>query len=321
MIIVCGEALVDVVPPLDGAGYLSKPGGSPANVAVGLGRLGVDCRLLARLSRDHFGQMIRRHLLDSRVDLSLAVDAVQPTTVAMVRLNAAGDAAYTFYVAEATDGAWRVDDIPTDLAPGAALHVSGSLALAVPGMHVSFGRLMRREHGRRVISLDPNPRLALTPDVGVWATALREWVGLADIVKISEEDLAWTFPDRAIDEVAATLRGYGPAVVIVTRGGDGVYALGPAGAVSLPGLTVDVVDTVGAGDAFTAGLLTSLEVSGHLSLSALPVLTEEALIDALRFAQQVAAITCSRPGADPPWLAELPVGPTAEALRQSRIGG
>jgi fructokinase len=309
VIVICGEALVDLVPTPDGAGYLAKPGGSPANVAVGLGRLGLDSRLLARLSHDHFGQMIRRHLLDSRVDLSLAVDAAQPTTVAMVRLNAAGDAAYTFYVAEATDGAWRVDDIPGDLAPGAALHVSGSLALVVPGMHESIGMLMRREHGNRVISFDPNPRQALTPDVGVWVTAMREWVGLADIVKVSEEDLAWTFPDRAIDEVAATLRECGPAVVIVTRGGDGVYALGPAGSVSLPGPTVDLVDTVGAGDAFTAGLLASLEIGGHLSPSALPVLTEEVLIDALRFAQKVAAITCSRPGADPPWLVELRSGP------------
>jgi fructokinase len=311
MIIVCGEALVDLVPTPDGVGYLAKPGGSPANVAVGLGRLGLDSRLLARLSHDYFGQTIRRHLLDSRVDLSLAVDAAQPTTVAVVGLNAAGDAAYTFYVAEATDGAWRVDDIPRDLAPGAALHVSGSLALAVPGMHASIGMLMRREHGHRVISFDPNPRPALTPDVGVLATRLREWVGLADVVKVSAEDLAWTFPDRAIDEVAATLRECGPAVVIVTRGGDGVYALGPAGAVSLPSPTVDLVDTVGAGDAFTAGLLTSLEISGHLSPRALRILTEEALIEALRFAQQVAAITCSRPGADPPWLAELPVGPAS----------
>jgi fructokinase len=110
MIVICGEALVDLVPTADGVGYLAKPGGSPANVAVGLGRLGLDSRLLARLSRDYFRQMIRRHLLDSRVDLSFA-DAAQPTTVAMVGLSAAGDAAYTFYVAEAADGAWRVDGI------------------------------------------------------------------------------------------------------------------------------------------------------------------------------------------------------------------
>jgi fructokinase len=311
MIIVCGEALVDLVPTPGGDGYLAKPGGSPANVAVGLGRLGLDNRLLARLSRDHFGQMIRRHLLDSRVDLSLAVDAPQPTTVAMVGLSAAGDAAYTFYVADATDGAWHLDDIPTVLAPGAALHVSGSLAMAVPSMHVSIDALLRREHGQRVISFDPNPRPALTPDIGVLVTRMREWVELADVVKVSEEDLAWTFPDRAIDEVAATLRECGPAVVIVTRGGDGVYALGPAGAVSLPAPMVELVDTVGAGDAFTAGLLASLEIGGHLSPSALRVLTEENLLKALQFAQQVAAITCSHSGADPPWLAELPGRPAS----------
>jgi fructokinase len=308
VIIICGEALVDLVPTPDGVGYLAKPGGSPANVAVGLGRLGRDSRLVARLSHDYFGQMIRRHLLDSRVDLSLAVDASQPTTIAMVGLTPSNDAAYTFYIAEATDGAWYVDDIPKDLSPAAALHVSGSLALTVPGMHRTIDMLMRREHGHRVISFDPNPRPALTHDVGVLATGLLEWAGLADVVKVSEEDLAWTFPGRAIGEVATALRQRGPAVVIVTRGGDGVYALGPAGAVSLPSPTVDLVDTVGAGDAFTAGLLTSLEIGGHLSPSALSVLTREALTEALCFAQQVAAITCSRPGADPPWLAELPVG-------------
>jgi fructokinase len=313
MIVVCGEALVDLVPAAGGAGYLARPGGSPANVAVGLGRLGLDVTLLTRLSTDHFGQSIRKHLELSHVDLSLAASTADRTTVAMVTLSEAGDAGYTFGIDGGADDGWRPDELPSALPDRAALHISCGLALAVPAMGATIGALLDRERGHRVISLDPNPR----PALGVDRTALARWLECADIVKVSEEDLAWLCPGRTPGEVAKQWRSgpdaasagkrtsAGPALVVVTRGGDGVYALGPSGEVDIAAPAVDLVDTVGAGDAFMSGLLAALDWAGRLDRDRVGTLGADDLATALRYAQRVAGLTCTRVGADPPWLADL----------------
>jgi fructokinase len=319
MIVVCGEALVDLVPV--GGVFLARPGGSPANVAVGLGRLGHDVGLLTRLSTDHFGQLIRGHLVESHVDLSLAAATPDRTTVAMVTLSPDGSAAYTFGIEGGADDGWRADQLPAALPEGAALHVSGALALAVPTMGAAIGALLARESGRRVITLDPNPRPALGADRTV---LLEQWLPLADVVKVSEEDLEWICPGETVVEVAqrwrrradrrsASSRAAGPALVVVTRGADGVYALGPAGEVDLPAVRVDLVDTVGAGDAFMAGLLAALTEAGLLSREGLRDLRTEDLTTALGYAQRVAAFTCNRLGADPPWRSDLLPGPGRSA--------
>jgi fructokinase len=309
MIVVCGEALVDlvptdnaVVPQAGGSALIPQPGGSAANVAVALGRLGVDVSLLTRLSEDRFGRLLRAHLAESRVDLSAAVSAKEHTTLAVVDLDDHGDAVYTFYV----DGAgWSASEFPSALAPGAALHVSGSLAIALPAMGDAIEALLRRERGQRVISFDPNPRPTLTADIPAARARLDAWLGLADIVKVSAEDLAWAAPGESVEEVARHWRERGAALVVITRGGDGVYALGPSGPCALPANPVVLVDTVGAGDSFMAGLVAALERSGNLTPAGLAGLGRTELADSLRYAQRVAAITCARPGADPPWQHEL----------------
>jgi len=305
MIVVCGEALVDLVPSTDGVGYRARPGGSPANVAVALGRLGVHVGLVARLSRDHFGQMIRHHLVSSQVDLYYAIDAPERSTVAMVSLRPGGDAEYVFAIEGCADGGWHPKQLPGALPPGPALHVSGSLALAVPSMGVALNALVRRERPDRVICLDPNPRPALSPNADALRERLQNWVRSADIVKASAEDLAWTYPGRDPAEVAERWRAAGPALVVITRGGDGVLAIGPSGRVDRAGPAVEVVDTVGAGDAFTAGLLARLRDRGLLSRSSLRELSTADLADVVDHAQRVAAFTCTRVGADPPWWHEL----------------
>lgn len=306
MIVVCGEALVDLVPAPGGAGYLARPGGSPANVAAGLGRLGVPVGLLARLSTDHFGQLIRAHLEQSHVDLSVADRTADRSTVAMVSLGPDGDAGYTFFIEGGADDGWRAETL-ADLPGGAvALHVSGSLALAVPSMGDALEALLVRERGRRVITFDPNPRPTLSTDPPALRDRLERWVRYADIVKVSADDLAWTHPGQDLAEVAAAwLRGGGPALVVVTRGGQGVYAVAAAGVSNLPALPVRLVDTVGAGDAFMAGLLASLYQANQLTRAGLESLTQDAISSVLRYAQRVAAITCGRAGADPPWSYEL----------------
>jgi fructokinase len=309
-IVVCGEALVDLVPAAGGEAYIARPGGSPANVAAALGRLDVPVSLLARLSTDHFGQLIRAHLKQSHVDLSLAIETADRSTVAMVSLGASGDAGYTFFIEGGADDGWRADALPALPADAAALHVSGALALALPSMGDALEALLLRERGKRVITFDPNPRPALTSDLPALRERLERWVRCADIVKVSVEDLALAFPGQSAPEVAARWLNNsgapdGPALIVVTRGGDGVYARGPGGERDLPARPVDLVDTVGAGDSFMGGLLASLYRAGRLSKPELRSLDLAELDESLRSAQRVAAITCGRTGADPPWRYEL----------------
>jgi fructokinase len=305
VIVVCGEALVDLVPASGLVGYLARPGGSPANVAVGLGRLGLDVALLTRLSTDHFGQLIRDHLVQSHVDLSLATVTTARTTVAMVTLTPDGNAGYSFGIDGGADDGWRVDELPPSLPAGSALHISGALALAVPSMGAALSALLDREHGQRVITLDPNPRPALGADLSV---LFEQWLPRADIVKVSQEDLAVLCPGEPAPAVARRWLGSGASLVVVTRGADGLYALASESAmesVELPAPPVDLVDTVGAGDAFMAGLLAALSEAGRLSSAGLRGADREELAAALGFAQRVAALTCTRVGADPPWRADL----------------
>jgi fructokinase len=305
MIVVCGEALIDLVPGGGHDSYRARPGGSPTNVAVGLGRLGVDVGLVTRLAGDHFGRLLREHLTGSDVDLRWAVPAPEPSTLAVVSLDAAGLAEYAFYVRGAADGGWTAADLPAALPDGAALHVSGSLALGLPSMGATFETLLEREQGRRVLTLDPNVRPPIDGDDAALRTRLDRWLGLVDLVKVSADDLARLAPGEPVADVAARWLDRGPSLVVVTLGSDGAYAAGPDGSVELPGVAVTVADTVGAGDAFTSGLLAALETNGHLTRDGLAGLGRTELTDALTFAQRVAAVTCARVGADPPWRHEL----------------
>jgi fructokinase len=306
MIVVCGEALIDLVPVPPEGMYRARPGGSPANVAVGLGRLGTDVTLLARIADDAFGRLLRDHLARSRVRLDAAIVASEPSTLAVVSLDRGGKAEYAFYVEGSADGGWRIDELPAELPASAALHVSGSLALGLAGMGDALETLLRREKGRRTLTFDPNTRPGLARDEGELRARLQRWLGLVDVVKVSSDDLAWVAPGEPLADVAERWRSLGPALVVVTRGEDGVYALGPSGPVDLPGPRVTVVDTVGAGDAFMAGLLAALDAADSLGPAQLAALDSAGLERALAFAQGVAAVTCGRIGADPPWREELP---------------
>ena len=227
MIVVCGEALVDLVPAPGRDGYVAHPGGSPANVAAALGRLDVPVSLLARLSTDHFGQLIRAHLAQSHVDLSAAVTTDRRSTVAMVSLGHDGDADYTFAIEGGADDGWRADAVAPLPAAATALHLSGSLALALATMGDALEALIMRERGQRVITVDPNPRPALTGEVTLLRERLERWVRLADIVKISSEDLSWTFPGQSHDEVAMRWLGRdGTQAWALARGGAGARVRG-----------------------------------------------------------------------------------------------
>lgn len=306
MVYVIGEALIDLVmdpPGTDPAGppvYLAHPGGSPYNVAVGLARLGQPTRLVARLSGDAFGRQLRGHAEANGVDLSCAVAATEQSTLAVVSLDADRNAGYDFYRDGTADWQWsdaELDRIPAD---AAWLHTGSLASWTEPGAGVIADLLRRRrQQGPVVVSYDPNIRPALLPDHGLALARVEAMVGLADVVKASAEDLAWLYPGRDAEEVLRHWRELGAAVVVMTDGGRGARFIAGEEVATVPARPVAVVDTVGAGDAFMAGLINALVTAGF---EPGPDLDIAAAVDE---AILVAALTCARAGANPPTAAEL----------------
>jgi fructokinase len=311
VVAVAGEVITDLV-PADGDGlFRAAPGGSPANVAVGLARLDVHARMLARLSGDVLGRRLRAHLEGNGVDLSHAVAAPESSSLAIVALQPDGSADYDFRVDGTADWQWTDDEVATALDGVVALHV-GSLGVTTPPGGAVLRRLAARATATVTVSFDPNVRhLLMGPREEVLAV-VHEMLAVADVVKASDEDTAWLEPGTTPEEVAASWLSHGPALVVVTRGGDGAVAAGvTSGELSRPGVPVQVVDTVGAGDSFTSALLAGLsrrDLLGAARRDALRSLSREdvgALVDE---AVAASAITCSRPGADPPRTSELAGG-------------
>lgn len=305
MMVVAGEALIDLK-ALNQRGqllYSPHPGGSPYNVALGLGRLGVPVAFLGRFSTDAFGQLLKAHLKRSRVDLRYTVEGPELTTLALVTPGAQGES-FAFYCQNTADTLLRVEDLPEELPQGAWLHL-GSISLLLRPTADTLEALLERETGRRPISLDPNVRPFLIPDKSAYEERLRGWLGRVDLVKVSQADLAWLYPGQGPLEVARAWLRLGPALVVVTLGAEGALALLDGKEVRVEAPRVEVVDTVGAGDAFMAGLLAGLYRAGVASRPALLELDLEQLSRLLAFAAKVAALTCTRAGADPPWQEEV----------------
>lgn len=304
MILVAGEALVDMTPAAcgEGVGYLPRPGGSPYNVAIGIGRLDVPVAFLGRLSTDAFGRLLRGHLEASHVSLAYVMDAAEATTLAFVHLGGE-EPEYSFYTEGTADRMLLPEHLPL-IPDGAALHF-GSFSLALePGASTLEG-LMRRESRRRLLSLDPNVRSGLIPDRDAYIRRLEGWLSLVDLVKVSKADLAWLYPHQAPETVASRWLGLGPALVMVTLARDGSLAVGTTARAAAAAPQVTVVDTVGAGDAFTSAVLAHLHCRGALDRSGLEGLDAPQLEVLLAYANGIAAQTCTRPGADPPRKQEV----------------
>ena len=303
-ILVVGEALVDIVSTADGPAR-EHPGGSPANVALGLARLGRRTALLTRIGDDERGRTIREHLEADGVRLVDGSITADPTSTARATVDPLGVASYRF------DLRW---ELPDGAGTGAAraLH-TGSIAAFLPPGGDDLLRLVEQVRGEVVISYDPNarPQLMGTPEQA--RERVERLVAAADVVKVSDEDLAWLAPGDAPEEMAQRWLELGPAVVVVTRGGRGAFGFvrgGGTGAV--PRLPVEVVDTVGAGDAFMSGLLDAIAAAGLLDpdrRADLRALEPGRLTGMLAHAGRVAAWTCTRAGAQPPTAAELAAWP------------
>lgn len=313
VIAVAGEALVDLVPAPVGGYFEIAPGGSPANVALGLARLGVPARLLARLADDMLGRRIREHLTHNGVQLDHAVAAQEQTSLAMVSLDADGVPAYDFRIQGTADWQWSPAEMEGALDAGAtgpvvAVH-SGSLALTTAPGDVVLRDLLMRASESATISYDPNCRPMLMGRADDVLTGVHSLLGVADVVKVSSEDLHWLLPGMTPEQVVDDWLTRGPRLVAVTLGSDGVLAGTTSGLrARRPGISVKVIDTVGAGDTFSAALLAGLHVQGVLGADRrddLAALDFSTLDELLHDAVLAAAICCSRRGADPPTRGDL----------------
>ena len=306
MILCCGEALTDFIPRLTREGaqaFEPKVGGSVFNTAVALGRLGLPSGFFGGLSTDFFGDELRKALLASGVDISLAPVSERYTIAAFVKLED-GQARYSFIDEGSACRMLAPEDLPDLPDAIVALHL-GSFPLALEPCGSAFEALCRREHQARVIHFDPNIRANLIKDRVSHRQRVERIVALADIIKMSDEDLAWMAPGSSPDAFAQDWLQRGARLVVITRGKDGALAFTNRFKCEVPGARVTVADTIGAGDTFTAGLLAALHGSGRLSKPAMAALDQESVLAALKFAVKAAAVTVSRPGADPPWAHEL----------------
>ncbi|WP_346619495.1 PfkB family carbohydrate kinase [Blastococcus montanus] len=321
---VLGELVVDLLPvPEAGAGpegtapqYVARPGGNALNVAVAAGRLGAPVHLLARLGTGPLAPHLRRHAELAGVDTTGFVAAAEPVSLAVVGLDADGSPQYGFHVLGAADWQWTDDELAAALpAAVGALHVGSISSWTEPGS-AAIAHLVARLSGTALISVDPNirPMLADGPvgaslgnDRAGVTRRLVELVAHADLVKLSAEDLAWLEPETTdLDEAARRWAARGPALVVLTDGGAPLRIARPGRPVlHRESPRVDVVDTVGAGDSLAAGLLTGLLDAGITTRASLEAASDEELLALADDAALVAALNCTRVGADPPTRDEL----------------
>ncbi|MHC8286606.1 carbohydrate kinase family protein [Pseudomonas sp. XS1P51] len=311
MYLVCGEALFDFFSENDASGLASKvnfkaiAGGSPFNVAVGLRRLGVESALFAGLSTDYLGRRLQQVLQDEGVRADYLVDFPAPTTLAMVAVGANGSPQYSFRGEGCADRQLGLEHLP-ELGPEVrGLHI-GSFSLVVQPIADTLLTLVRRESGQRLISLDPNVRLNPEPDIELWRSRIATLVELADLIKVSDEDLSLLYPEQDPQRVIEGWLQHRCQLVFLTRGGEGATVFSRAhGSWSVPACSVKIADTVGAGDTFQAALITWLTEQQLDSVEGVQRLSREQIDAMVRFAVQAAALTCSKTGPDLPYRHQL----------------
>jgi fructokinase len=302
-VLVIGEALVDIVTGNgngNGRGVVkATPGGSPANVAVGLARLGVPTELVTRFGTDPYGDQLGTHLFGNGVQLAPgSVDPGFRTSTATAKLDADGVASYEF------DIIWEPPAL--SLSTGCPAVHTGSIATVLEPGAEAIRKFLASLAGQPVtVTLDPNARPTITPDpVSTWA-AVRELAATADLVKLSDEDCEFLRPGLTPDEIAAELLSVDRTrCVVITLGSAGAIGITRAVRVEVPAPAIEVVDTVGAGDSFMAALIAGLYARGLLGAVRLEGLDDQSLREVVDYAVKAAAITCTRHGADPPTAAE-----------------
>jgi fructokinase len=314
VITVCGELVVDLI-PLAATGttggppqYTAFPGGNALNVAVAAARLGNVVHLMSRVGPGPFGVLLRGHAARNGVATDAMVPAPEPVSLAVVELQDDGSAGYSFHTIGAADWQWTLEELQQHFpADTRIVHVGSISSWTPPGSaHIADLVARTRASGGALVSFDPNVRASLMGDEPAVRAQIEQLRRTADIVKVSAEDLHWLEPGADLDEAAVRWAGEGPALVVVTDGGGPLRAARPGRSlIRRQPPSVTVVDTVGAGDSFAAGLFSGLVRTGTLHHDALVGLPDDELVPLLDDAALVAALACTRPGADPPTAAEL----------------
>jgi fructokinase len=311
MYLVCGEALFDFFSEDEAGGQASRvnykaiAGGSPFNVAVGLRRLGIEAGLFGGLSTDFLGRRLLQVLKDEGVSQRFLVEFAAPTTLAMVAVGTDGSPQYSFRGEGCADRQLLVDHLPVLGDDVRGLHI-GSFSLVVQPIGDTLLNLVKRESGKRLISLDPNVRLNPQPDIQLWRARVAELVKYADLIKVSDEDLHLLYPNQSPESVLQGWLQHRCQLVFLTRGGDGASVFSRQhGTWSAPAVKVVMADTVGAGDTFQAALIAWLTEQRLDSVAGLQQLSRAQIDTMLGFAIRAAALTCIKTGPDLPYRAQL----------------
>ncbi|WP_162652791.1 carbohydrate kinase [Lentilitoribacter sp. Alg239-R112] len=306
MIVCCGEALIDMLPRKLTSSedvFLPVPGGAIFNTAIALGRLGEDVGFISGISTDMFGTQLVEALNASHVSESYCIRNDQPTTLAFVKLTD-GNAKYSFFDEQSAGRNISQQDLPTISADVEALHF-GAISLIPEPCGSTYETLLLKQAPSHVISLDPNIRISFIKDAEKHRARIKRMAEASDIIKVSDEDLAWiaeTSNERSqIDQWLSA----SASIVIITRGGDGADVYTKNYHFNSPAIKTTIVDTVGAGDTFNAGLLSGLKRANLLRKDKLVSIGQDDLEKAVHLANKVASITVSRAGANPPWKHEL----------------
>lgn len=307
-----GEILIDFLPIVEAdktTGFRMVAGGSPFNTALGIARLGQPSAFACNVANDFFGRFLRSHIETEQIDTRFVREVDAQTTLAFVAMED-NEPAYAFYGEAAADTLMTPEQLPDALFDETAIFHCGSISLLRGSTPDAVVAAVERLKGRALISFDPNLRPNLVKDEASYRELLVHMFSQADIVKISAADLEWLAPGQDIEAVAREILSHGPALVVVTRGSEGSLALlacpdGSTLEARHPVFPIKLVDTVGAGDSFSSGLLTGLAERGIYDRAALEALDSNQLEELLRFAAAVSGITCSRGGANPPTRAEV----------------
>jgi fructokinase len=314
MILSCGEALIDMLPRTTPAGevaFAPYAGGAVMNTAIALGRLGIPSGFFSGLSNDLMGEILVDTLAASKVDTSLAARSGRPTTLAFVKL-VNGNATYSFYDENTAGRMIAPADLPA-LPDAISTLFFGGISLVNDPAASTYETLMARAAGAKVTMIDPNIRVkylelmeSMTPGTQTaYRARIGRMVAMADMVKLSDEDLHWLMGEGDLETKARQLIATGPKVVFITEGASGARAVTATQNRFVAATKVTVADTVGAGDTFNAGALAALHQAGALTKAGVAALTDAQLDAALSLGTRAAAVTVSRPGANPPWAHEL----------------
>lgn len=296
---VCGEVLIDLIPQPGTSEKAAIVGGGPANTAKALAKLGFDSCFIDGISTDAYGQKAKAELLADGVDLKYAKVSDKPTCTADVSLDANGSASYVFTIDGTATFDFAHSWLPNPLTtPLALLHIGTLVTIIEPAASILHEWASAVADVAPVV-FDPNIRPSVQPNRDLYEAAVAKWAAISSVIKVSDDDLAWLFPGASVLDIAEGWINDGAALVVVTRGANGLLGVTKEGVTEVPGVKVDVVDTVGAGDTVGAIIVEAIVERG------LAALHSEVLTEVLHRAAKAAAITCSRAGANPPTKAEI----------------